>query len=128
MVAVLKHVAVHRGWYWGEREGTFRSAKIAGRSESIRFKRAGTRMWKRKRSPDGSRTPLECVLRPENLLVRAVAILAAARELVVGCLLGCGALDVVASLENGLLDVFRLDLGIVVCRREFLRVLVPRGI
>lgn len=68
------------------------------------------------------------VVEHERLLVRAVAILTAAWQLVVGCLLGCGALDVVPGLEDGLLDVFWLDLGIVVCRREFLRVLVPRGI
>lgn len=68
------------------------------------------------------------VVRHKCLLVRAVAVPTAARQLVVGCLLGCGALDVVPSLEDGLLDVFRLDLCIVVLRREFLRVLVPRGI
>lgn len=68
------------------------------------------------------------VVRHKCLLVRAVAVLAAAWELVVCCLVCRSTLDVVSSLEDGLLDVFRLDLGIVVLGREFLRVLVPRGI
>ncbi len=68
------------------------------------------------------------VVTHERLFVCALAVLTAAGELVICCLLGRSALDVVAGLENGLLDVFRLDLCIVVLRSEFLRVLVPRGI
>lgn len=57
--------------------------------------------------------------------MRHVAVLAAAWKLVVRCLLGCCTLDVVAGLEDGLLDVLWLDLRVVVRRLEFLRVLVP---
>lgn len=57
--------------------------------------------------------------------MRHVAVLAAAWQLVVGCLVGRCTLDVVAGLEDGLLDILWLGLGVVVRRLEFLRVLVP---